>query len=106
MAVLSQAQDVSAMSALTVRKGSMMASQWDTDEAGNVTLSPLLDFVIAPAQLVVIAQLHTGHQTAEPTKPEKRRSQIGMTTEQARRLGQDLCRAADQIDAKGPGTAQ
>ena len=33
----------------------MTDGQWDMDNECNVTLSPLLGFVVSPAQLVVIA---------------------------------------------------
>lgn len=83
----------------------MAAKDWDLTESGTIALDPLTDWRVARMGMLVAMRLSVARLRGAPPTPEVADEQLGMTAEEARRLGQALCLAADRIADQGQGTA-
>ena len=78
----------------------MAEQDWDLTAEGMITLVPVIDWHIANMGLVTGVRLSTAH--LQDGQPQVRHIQFGLPPDEAKRLGQALCLAADRIsDSRG-----
>jgi hypothetical protein len=76
----------------------MATEDWELTPEGMVKLAPVTDWRIASMGLVAGLRLSTAH--LKEGQPVVLHLQIGLPPDEARRLGEALCLAADCIEGR------